>query len=518
MSSPDLQTVPPSRTAGTVMACAVLLGLLATYLFYKRPFGISMLIFVLAGTTILSSLAWQNKIKPAWRNAWLVLPILLFASLVAVRANVFTTFLNISAVVSLSLLLAYLFQSGDIFKFGILNYLSAGVKTGVEIGIIRPPTTGARAWKEAQQDGGISPRLAAILRGLLLALPIIMIFTFLFSSADAAFDQATRDFLKLLRLDNIPELVMRLVFTTIVAWLCLGGLAYALRTIEPTPETAGKTSQAKGHLGSTETAVILAGVNALFATFVAIQFRYFFGGQNNISVAGFTYAEYTRRGFAELVFVAIFTLVLCLVLQAVTRRDSTVARWGFECLVGLLVTFTGVILVSAFQRLVLYETAYGWTQLRTYVHIFMISLGFLLAVFLLSVHFANPRIFAFGFFLTCLGFVFSLNVLNTDAFIARQNIHRYAADGKLDVVYLATLSEDAVPELIWLLDAVGNDDAQVIGSALHDRLNRLEEIQKQAGWPGWNWSRARAYSLLQKARPVLEQYPARQFHWNFPIN
>ena len=37
-----------------------------------------------------------------------------------------------------------------------------------------------------------------------------------------------------------------------------------------------------------------------------------------------------------------------------------------------------VMLISAYQRLVLYEMAYGFSRLRTYTHVFMIWLGLLL--------------------------------------------------------------------------------------------------------------------------------------------
>jgi hypothetical protein len=518
MSINEQQASRSSTLAGKIFLFAILLGLFATYLFFQRPLGISVFVFVLAGLLILFGLGIFNNIKPSLKNAWLVIPLVLFASLVSVRANGFTAFLNISAVLILCLLLAYLFQSGNILKFSILNYLSSSIQSGIEIGILRPPSASAQAWKEAQQNGGVSPRLAAISRGLLLALPVVIVFAILFSSADAAFELAARDFLRFLRLDNLPELVARLVFTLFAAWLCLGGLSYALRESQPTSTNNGRPSQPTWKLGFTETAVVLGSVNALFAAFVIIQFRYFFGGQKNISVAGFSYAEYTHRGFAELVIVAIFTLGLCLILQAITRKDSPFARWGFEGLVFLLVLFTGVVLVSAFQRLVLYEQAYGWTQLRTYVHVFMLCLGILLVCFLFSVHFTNPRFFAHGVFLTFLGFILILNILNTDAFIARQNIARYAETGQLDVIYLATLSDDANSELLWLLNAAKQEDAQVIGSALHDRLDRLEESQKRSGWPGWNWSRHKALQKLQQARPLLENYPPKQYHWNFPID
>jgi hypothetical protein len=345
----------------------------------------------------------------------------------------------------------------------------------------------------------------AVLRGLALALPVLITFTLLLTSADAAFSQSVLDVLKALSLDDLAELVLRLGFAAAVAWACLGGLAYAFR-VAPPPAPTALAERASGLIGFTETAIILGGVNLLFAAFVAVQFRYFFGGENNINVAGYTYSEYARRGFGELVVVAVFALGLALALQILTRRRAAYARWGFMGLVLALVVLTGVILASAFQRLRLYEEAYGFTELRTYPHVFMIWLGILMGVFLVTVALDRPRLFVFGTLVAGLGFVATLNILNTDAFIAQQNILRYQQTGKLDAGYLASLSDDAIPELLPLLETAGPEEREILGSALNFRLDELDHLQAAAGWSGWNLSRWRAHQLLTQARFTLEHY------------
>jgi hypothetical protein len=256
----------------------------------------------------------------------------------------------------------------------------------------------------------------------------------------------------------------------------------------------------------------------LFAAFVAVQFRYFFGGQSNIHLAGLTYAEYTRRGFAELLIVTVFSLGLALLLQRLTARPSRSAAAGFKVLAALLVALTGVLLLSAFQRLLLYEQAYGFTELRTYVHVFMSWVGVLLAAFLAFLLTDRPRGFTFALLLAGLGFIVTLNILNTDAFIVRQNLARYAATGKLDAAYLATLSDDAVPGLLDAMDRVGPSEREILGSALHFRLNQLTEIEPRAGWVGWQASRSRAYRLLLQASADLQQYAPQRYYWSFPID
>ena len=121
----------------------------------------------------------------------------------------------------------------------------------------------------------------------------------------------------------------------------------------------------------------------MFAVFLAVQFRYFFAGSANVHIDGFTFAEYARRGFFELVAVALIAGVLYFSLASFTKRESAAKRRGFSILAGLLLAQVGVILVSAFQRLRLYEQAYGFTSLRLAAHVFMVFLGVLLLALIL---------------------------------------------------------------------------------------------------------------------------------------
>ena len=64
---------------------------------------------------------------------------------------------------------------------------------------------------------------------------------------------------------------------------------------------------------------------------------------------------------------------------------------------------------------------------------------------------ALPIIPSRTFTLTDFGAVGDGHTLNTDAFIAQQNISRYQETGKIDAIYLASLSDDALPDLLPLL-------------------------------------------------------------------
>lgn len=78
-------------------------------------------------------------------------------------------------------------------------------------------------------------------------------------------------------------------------------------------------------LGFVELSIVLGSVVTLFTIFVVMQFQYFFGGHTNINVEGFTYSEYARRGFGELVTVAFFALLMLLTFKRhyQTRNRNT---------------------------------------------------------------------------------------------------------------------------------------------------------------------------------------------------
>ena len=83
-----------------------------------------------------------------------------------------------------------------------------------------------------------------------------------------------------------------------------------------------------------------------------------------------------------------------------------------------------VMLVSAFQRLVLYETGIWLLRLRTYTHVFMIWLAILLVAVVVLEILRRERVVGLAMVLASLGFVISLSLLNVDAFIVKQNIQR----------------------------------------------------------------------------------------------
>jgi len=353
-----------------------------------------------------------------------------------------------------------------------------------------------------------------------LAVPLLAVFATLFASADQIFDALMRQTLARL---SLPNFLGHTLLAAALSWLFAGGLAYALsqphlwkRTADDElPETEQTEQPAdpleahfKGLLGTIEAAIVLFSVDALFALFVAIQFAALFGGEAFLQRQGLTYSEYARHGFFQLLAVSLITLVLILMLDFLTDRQSRRARSVFLLGAGLMIVMTIAILASAYYRMQLYELAYGFTTLRVYPHIFMIWLAVLFAYFLIFLLLNRTRYVATGVIIASLGFAITMNLLNPDAFIVRQNIARYEAGERLDAAYLGTLSADAVPSLIPLLYEYNGRFLGDVAPWLHFHLNELDHRAENAGWPAYHASLARAERLLNANRTLLETFEA----------
>jgi hypothetical protein len=143
--------------------------------------------------------------------------------------------------------------------------------------------------------------------------------------------------------------------------------------------------------------------------------------------------------------------------------------------------------------------------------------------------------------LASLGFIASLNLLNVDAFIVRQNIQREMrsttdkifAQGRadLDVQYFLDLSDDAIPPLVnaFRSKSLPAPVREKVGAALACNLYEREQNQTHIPWQGFHFSRFNAdtsfaqiskdlktYQVIDKDWPVMVETPGGEEFSCFP--
>jgi len=476
---------------------------------WKKPLGVSFFIWVailiLAGLV----LARLERIHIHWRSVPLIVLTLAFAALPALRAEEFTRFIGAAYAMGGLVLLVDTLRNGNWWGYRILDYIRGAIITAGQ-SLVRPITARSIATPAAEAPKRGSKVVWSVIRGLLIATPILLVLGGLLASADPIFGDALKNILKVFDIENLPEYLFRLFYILVLTFLFTGAYLHAVLPTKDEPMPDPEQAHFKPFLGFTETSIILTAVNLLFAIFVAVQLRYFFGGQANITASGYTYSEYAVRGFTELVIVALLSLGLYQALQSITRRDTKVQKNAFIVMVGVLMALVLVILVSSFQRVTLYEHAYGWTQLRTYTFVFIPWLGALLLTVIILQVLRKPGRLALAILIAAIGFGATLAILNVDQFIARQNLNRAMAGKELDAYYLAGLSEDALPELVRRFEQGNLPKAaqDALGARLACRTMELVG-QESIPWPGFNLSEYRGKQLLLEKQTLWQEYPVR---------
>ena len=492
-------------------------------LFWQKEPGISFLLTVMLLLGLGMVLAFGEGMRPAAASTWLLLPAIFFAGMTFGVSEPFTVFVNVLLALTAMAILALALRSGSWPYYSLVDYGFGMLKLMLST-LILPIKLISEGQKKPKEDPALGqPQNAAlrrillpVVRGLLLALPIVAILAGLLASADPIFADQLKHLTDFFKLDRLFEYIFRAVYIAILAYILVGVYGHSLLESANQKLIGVEKPLLPSFLGWIESVIILGSVDLLFAFFVSLQFRYFFGGQANITITGFTYAEYARRGFSELVAVACISLLLSLGLSTITRRTSLLHSRSFSGLSIGLVALVAVILVSAFQRLLLYEAAYGFSRIRTYTHVFIVWLGVLLVATVILELVKRLRAFALAALLVSLGFGLTLNILGVDAFIAQQNVTRAIQGQDLDTGYLYTLSDDAVPTLVDLFHTANlpvkiKDD---IGATLACRAAGADtpgqdgRVQNRA-WPSFHYARSRAENLLIQNQVLLKAYPVK---------
>jgi hypothetical protein len=472
-------TKTPLARAAAVAGVSLLLGLLFDQLFFKQLPGLSFPLYVAGIAAGVFGLAVYLGLRPG-RPAWLLaLPLLGFASMVAVRSSPPLVLMDILACGLLLLLIAKVAFRRELTSLGVKEYAAIAL---LPLKFFEPARHTIAQLVASHRTVTRQSTSGRVLRGIALTLPVLAIFLLLFSSADLVVGKYVGS---LIKLNFSDEFIVRTILITLSTLGLLGGYSYLFHRTGP--ETVPAAPKPGVTIGKIESSIMLASVNALFLAFIAVQLTYLFGGQSNISALGFTYAEYARKGFFELLTVAVVAFALLWNAEKYVERTDRGHSPLFKVLSVALTLQVILIMGSAFKRLYLYEQAYGFTALRLYSHAFTVLLAVIFIILAYKIiRSASTQAFAFPAFLAVIAFLACLNAINPDAFIARQNIARYQSTGKIDVEYLGRLSADAAPVLAAALPSLKPADAAALAKDLDDQK---ANAARYGDWQSWNLSR-----------------------------
>jgi hypothetical protein len=168
-----------------------------------------------------------------------------------------------------------------------------------------------------------------------------------------------------------------------------------------------------------------------------------------------------------------------------------------------------LLLVSAFRRVWLYETAYGFTTTRLYAETYMIVMAAMLLLLAWEIQrgIDTGRLARRTAGLAGLAFA-ALIYWNHEGWIVRVNVERAALGGTFDAAYLVRdLSPNAVPALVAAQSSAPEAVALPLRQALRGRYASARV--RQCRWFEANLRHAQAVRALDAAGLGIDTRPLR---------
>lgn len=264
--------------------------------------------------------------------------------------------------------------------------------------------------------------------GLLIAAPILLITTALLASADKVFDHLL---VSITDLFNIPTLI-ELIALIVIVFFCSYAIIAAL-----CKKSAVRENSAEKTLFDPLVAIVVTGLLSIpYLLFCVIQILYLFLGQLTLP-AGYTYAQYAREGFFQLLAVCVINLGIVLICLHLFRESKIL-----KAILLILSGCTVIMILSSALRMILYIDSYALTFLRVFVLWSLAVIFLLMAGVTAFIFYKQFPLFRYGIAVVTVCYL-ALSFSRPDYFIARYNLENGA-----DYDYLSRLSADAAPAIL----------------------------------------------------------------------
>lgn len=431
MKSPLLNKVRQKFSIFAIIS--LIFGITFTFLFYKAGMGLNCFLFSIIMVLLLVVIMRKLEIKVKKTTFFYYTAVILFGVSSSLTANESILFFNtIGILIILDLSLLHQFHEDQSWDFLIftgkmfaLPFLCLGA-------VAKPFTDSIEYFKNTKLLKNDRTRNTLI--GVLIAIPLLFVIVALLSSADLLFGKMTKNIYEFLFSSDIFYVVIMALFGTLVCYCIICGALYKAGTVEITKPW----KQASAQIAVT----VIGMLCVVYAIFCVMQVLYLFTNGFMLP-AEFTFAEYARRGFFELLTVTIINLVIMIISTTFFRENKVL-----KIFLTVMTVCTYVMIASAVYRMLLYIGAYNLTLLRLYVLLFLLIDALSLAGVIMYVYNKKFPLFFYCVVVTSVCYlIFSFS--KPDYFIASYQIANKESLNKDDIEYMINdLSVDTAPVLI----------------------------------------------------------------------
>ena len=359
-----------------------------------------------------------------------------------------------------------------------------------------------------KEGGKKSSNVKWVVLGLIIAIPVVGVISALLMHGDEMF-KAMFSFI----FDNFLSHILEYVMYAILGLPITMGFfsAWYTKYTEdkrkaeiPTVPSVNKKSRYFIPLALVYSVVIP--VCVVYFLYMVSQVSYFISYiAKNLLPENFTIVDYARKGFFFFFIIAVINLIVIALMIGLSQRPKEKIAFGVRVITVMMSVFTMIFIGTAFYKMSMYIKTYGYTPMRINTSIFIIFVFIVFVTVILSLFFKQINLFKTTL-VTLLLFLSVFNVIDVDAFVAKENIRMYREKriGWMGDSLVRKLDTSAFIYLVPFAEEENNGLKQEEKRELHYAIDsRKSEMEYGTGYndltehfPSFNVSRYNAYRVL----------------------
>lgn len=426
------------KTAGA----AGIFALIYTFCMYQNTASITFPILMATGIWFLYAMQDERKIFDSKLSGFYTVGIVLIAVSVFLTEDWKLIFMSKMAVLTLYICLAMDIYFDD-SAWNDIQYVREGVRIVLgSIGRGFNLLGDFGDYREERKKEGVvssvkSKQVMKVLKGVCIALPLLLIIVPLMMSADVVFEDMMETIF------DFETIFVRLLDALDFGlWITLfAALILSYGFINLIKEGNENTQLPIKMYGDKVTGITVTGIiSFVYVIFSLVQFRGIFF--SNVKLPeGYTYAEYAREGFFQLFILAVINMVIVLI--CATRYEYSKV---LNVILYILCACTYVMIFSSAWKMILYIKVYNLTFLRAMVLWSLAVIAVIMAAVIRYVHSDDFSLFKF-MAVVVTSFYIIVAFARPDYVVAKYNLD-YGNQMEIDERYLMDLSSDAMPVIL----------------------------------------------------------------------
>lgn len=477
---------------------SILYGLIFAFCFFETSVvGMNYSIYIIATITFIIILIKRNKIALKKESIFHIIFVTLLGISTCLTDNYFIHFFN-SIAILLLIVIFILNQVVDTKDWGFLKYFSnLFILSFSMLGYLFYPFKHLNMYVNEKIKGKRNnEKFKNIIIGMVIGIPLLFIIITLLSSADQIFSNVFRNIFEKI---VIPEKSIIFIFMLFIGFIAMYTLACTMKLKEFSKESVIEKKEAIIAITFTSALAFI------YIMFCGIQIIYLFAGGVYRLPENFTYAEYARKGFFELLVVSIINFIMIII---------CVKKFYTSKILNIILTIISIcnfiLILSSFYRMTLYIKAYDLSFLRVLVIWFLCLLTILMIATMIYIYVHKFPFFKFVVSVVSIAYIiFAFS--KPDYIVASYNISNNEEINMGELFYLMNLSQDATPALkgmdIKKIENINsyNENENPIYYSYEDPVKSLEsyfkeivEENKNGSIISYNFSRSKALKLSKE--------------------